>query len=88
VRNIMSQILVLNFFILVMDITHGTATRNESHSSPGRFFAVNEIKLMLAFIMLRYDVRTKDDKRPEDIKFAAFLIPDMKAEILFKKRSN
>jgi ent-kaurene oxidase len=65
-----------------------TKIRNESHSSPGRFFAVNEIKLMLAFMILRYDIKTKDEKRPEDIKFAMHLIPDMKAEILFKKRSN
>ena len=42
-------------------------TRDESYSSPGRFFAVNEMKLMLAFTMLRYDVMAKDGKRPEDI---------------------
>jgi hypothetical protein len=71
-----------------MDITHGTRTRDASYTSPGRFFAVNEMKLMLAFTLLRYDVRTKDGKRPEDMKFVSILIPDMKAEILFKKRGN
>lgn len=84
----MSQIPILNFFILAMDITHGTRTRDESHASPGRFFAANVIKLMLAFTLLRFDVRTKDEKRPEDIKLASFLIPDRKAEILFKRRSS
>jgi ent-kaurene oxidase len=54
--------------------------------SPGRFFAVNEMKLMLAFTLLRYDVKTKDAQRPKDMKFHAFFIPDMKAEILFKRR--
>ena len=71
-----------------MDITHGTKTRDASYASPGRFFAVNEMKLMLAFTLVRYDVKTKDGKRPEDIKFLSILIPDMKAEILFKRRSN
>jgi hypothetical protein len=42
---------------------------------------------MLAFILLRYDVMIKDGKRPETTKFMALLLPDMKAEILFKKRS-
>jgi len=43
---------------------------------------------MLAFILLRYDVMIKDGKRPEAIKFMALILPDMKAEILFKKRST
>lgn len=56
-------------------------------ASPGRFFAVNEMKLMLAFTLLRYDVKTKDGKRPKEMKFHAFFIPDMNAEILFKRRA-
>lgn len=65
----------------------GNVSRKVSDKSPGRFFAVNELKLMLAFILLRYDVATKDGKLPETTKFMNFLLPDMKAEILFKKRS-
>ncbi len=65
----------------------GNLPQKVSNSSPGRFFAVNELKLMLAFTLLRYDVMTKDGKRPEATKFMNFLLPDMKAEILFKKRS-
>ena len=42
---------------------------------------------MLAFTLLRYDVMTKDGKRPDPTKFMTLLLPDMKAEILFKKRS-
>jgi len=66
---------------------HGNEPQNVSDRSPGRFFAVNELKLMLAFTLLRYDVMTKDGKRPEAKKFMNILLPDMKAEILFKKRS-
>jgi cytochrome P450 len=54
--------------------------------SPGRFFAVNEIKLMLAFILLRFDITTKNGVPPRMMKFMAFLLPDMKGEILFRKR--
>jgi cytochrome P450 len=55
--------------------------------SPGRFFAVNEVKLMLAFTLLKSDFKTKDGKRPGDSQFETYIIPDMKAEILFKRRS-
>ena len=78
---------VLNSFTLVMDPMPGNDHQKVSNSSPGRFFAVNELKLMLAFTLLRYDVMTKDGKRPEGTKFMNLLLPHMKAEILFKKRS-
>jgi len=55
-------------------------------SSPGRQFAVNEIKLMLAFTILRYDVKTRDGKRPEDWTMNWFLMPNQSAEILFRRR--
>jgi hypothetical protein len=77
---------VLNSFTLVMDLMPGNVHQKASNSSPGRFFAVNELKLMLAFILLRYDVMIKDGKRPEATKFMNVVLPDMKAEILFKKR--
>jgi len=54
--------------------------------SPGRQFAVNEIKLMLAFTILRYDVKTSDGKRPEDFKMNWFLMPNQKAELVFRRR--
>jgi len=56
--------------------------------SPGRFFAVHELKLMLAFTILRYDVKTKDGIRPSDFKLGFFILPDTKADILFKRRKS
>ena len=48
---------------------------------------MNEIKLMLAFLLLRYDVKTVvDGVRPADMKFQITIIPDRKAKILFRKR--
>ena len=69
-----------------MDIMHGMTVLDNSDLSPGRFFAVTLMKLMLAFILLRYDIKTKDGVRPADTKFQKFLIPDVKAKILFRRR--
>jgi len=54
--------------------------------SPGRFFAVSELKALLGFTLLTYDVKTKDGKRPKDQIFQDMIIPDMTAEILIRKR--
>lgn len=54
--------------------------------SPGRFFAVTEMKLMLAFTLLRYDIQIKDGKRPADMHITNLIIPNQKAKILFRKR--
>jgi hypothetical protein len=50
--------------------------------------AVNQMKMMLAYILLTYDVKTKDGKRPPDLKFQTLTAPSMVAEILFKKRDK
>jgi hypothetical protein len=86
-EKVMSQKQLPNSFTLAMDPTPGNVPQKVSDDSPGRFFAVNEMKLMLAFILLRYDVKTKDGKLPEATKFMGFLLPPTKAEILFRKRS-
>jgi cytochrome P450 len=53
---------------------------------PGRFFASSEIKLLLALIVLKYDVRTKDGQRPKDIYWELSMGPDPKESIEFRKR--
>ena len=49
--------------------------------SPGRFFAVNEVKSLLAYTLLNYDATTRDGKRPMNMTFQNINMPDMKAEI-------
>ncbi|RPD62663.1 cytochrome P450 [Lentinus tigrinus ALCF2SS1-7] len=59
------------------------------HACPGRFFAANELKAMLAYIVLNYDLKLPGDgRRPGNVYFANNVIPDPRAEILFKKRQN
>ena len=55
------------------------------HACPGRWFASHQIKMVLAAVIGRFEVRLKDGEgRPESIVFQTNQLPDPKAEILFK----
>ncbi|CCM00817.1 uncharacterized protein FIBRA_02859 [Fibroporia radiculosa] len=58
------------------------------HACPGRFFAVNELKAMLAHILLTYDVRLegKEGVLPPARFVGGSLVPDMEAQVLFRRR--
>ncbi|KAL6788456.1 cytochrome P450 [Trichoderma sp. SZMC 28012] len=57
------------------------------HACPGRFFAGNEIKLILAFFLINYDVRLKKgDERPKPMAMVMTKGPDAKAEFEFRRR--
>jgi hypothetical protein len=55
-------------------------------NSPGRFFAVNEVKALLAHVILRYDVKFEKGKTsPPPIRLGSLLIP-RNANLLFRER--
>jgi hypothetical protein len=55
--------------------------------SPGRFFASTELKGMLAYVVMTYDVKFEDEGiRPPNIWFERRCIPNMKAKMLFRAR--
>ena len=57
------------------------------YCSPGRFFAANELKAMLAHILLNYDVKMADGGgRPENVWIGVSSLPNTGAEMLFRKR--
>ncbi|KAH6915699.1 cytochrome P450 [Coprinopsis sp. MPI-PUGE-AT-0042] len=57
------------------------------HACPGRFFAAVEIKLMMAYLVLNYDVKCEQDGvRPKDMWVGQTCVPDPKANLLFRKR--
>ncbi|TDL14450.1 cytochrome P450 [Rickenella mellea] len=57
------------------------------HACPGRFFAANELKAMLAHVLLTYDFRMEiDGIRPLDTGIFANTLPDPKARMLFRRR--
>ncbi len=60
------------------------------HACPGRFFAGCEIKLVLALLLLRYDIRLRDGEaaRPAPNMFMMTKSPSMTAEIMFRRRTD
>ncbi|KAF9068182.1 cytochrome P450 [Rhodocollybia butyracea] len=59
------------------------------HMCPGRFFAVNEIKALIAHVLLTYDVKFEDDKGvPPPVWNGAAYSPNRSAEVMFRKRAE
>lgn len=65
-----------------------------SHACPGRFFASNEIKVVLVELLRRWDFRLEGDlsgvggegKRPKNHESQLSIAPNTVAEIEFRKR--
>lgn len=57
------------------------------NACPGRFFAANELKLMLAHLVLHYDIEIQDG-RPRNTWFGLNRVPPLKATIRIKKRAT
>ncbi|KAG6840059.1 hypothetical protein C0991_009289 [Blastosporella zonata] len=74
-------------FDMVSTHTDFLAFGHGLHSCPGRFFASAELKLMLAHVVMTYDVQMEGDaRRPDDVWYLMTCIPNPKAEILLRKR--
>ncbi|KAL0949752.1 hypothetical protein HGRIS_009790 [Hohenbuehelia grisea] len=59
------------------------------HACPGRFFASNEIKTMLAHVLMNYDIKMEGDGGlPPSRWFASASMPDGKARVMFRKRQT
>lgn len=59
------------------------------HACPGRFFAGNEIKMILAYFLLNFDMKLKDgESRPKAMILMMSKTPDPNAEIMFRRRSS
>ncbi|KAF8967505.1 cytochrome P450 [Flammula alnicola] len=53
---------------------------------PGRFFAMTELKIMMAHIVTNYDVKLEKDEYPPKMYMEANAIPSRSAKVLFRKR--
>ncbi|KAK7058659.1 hypothetical protein VNI00_002295 [Paramarasmius palmivorus] len=59
------------------------------HACPGRFFAVNELKLLFAHTLLHYDIKYDDgDAKHKPNMFGGRTILDGKTQIMFRKRAT
>lgn len=57
--------------------------------SPGRFFAANELKAMLAHVVTTYDVKLENEGVvPEPLWVASALVPNPTAKVMFRKRQD
>ena len=67
----------------------GSGRANRWTASPGRFFAANELKLIMAHIILNYDLKLEDPSAPRDhITRWHTLFPSPAVRVLFKKRQD
>ncbi|KAH8104522.1 cytochrome P450 [Cristinia sonorae] len=60
------------------------------HACPGRHFAAYQMKLMLAFTVLNYDIKMpagQEGIRPKNKWIGNAILPDRTAKVLFKKRN-
>lgn len=58
------------------------------NACPGRFFAANELKLMLAHVVLNYDIEAVAEKKPDTKWFGLNRIPSFEGTIRVKKRKE
>ncbi|KAG6331576.1 hypothetical protein ID866_7513 [Astraeus odoratus] len=56
---------------------------------PGRFLAATILKMMLAYIVLSFDVKLDaSDPYPRDLVIGSSIVADPKARVMFRKRSD
>ena len=55
------------------------------HACPGRFFAIQELKLLIAHMVLHYDIEPLAT-RPSNIWMGGLVFPPMKASVRIKRR--
>ncbi|KAK6340589.1 hypothetical protein TWF696_008915 [Orbilia brochopaga] len=61
------------------------------HACTGRFFAVYQLKMLLSYLLLRYDMRWPmdvDGKRPENVLVTGRRSADLNAELEFREREE
>lgn len=57
------------------------------YACPGRFYASHEMKLILAHLLLRYDIKLPDGcGRPRNFTIDSDMFPDPRARLLIRKR--
>lgn len=63
-----------------------TAFGHGQHSCPGRFFAINEVKVAMAHMLMKYDWRLAEGTTGKAEHFGLALTAEMKAKIEVRRR--
>ncbi|KAK3324995.1 cytochrome P450 [Apodospora peruviana] len=56
------------------------------NACPGRFFATNELKLMLGYLVMNYDIEIKEGTRPRNNWYSLNRVPSFDATVRIKRR--
>ncbi|KAI0800568.1 cytochrome P450 [Fomes fomentarius] len=56
------------------------------HACPGRFFAANELKAVVCYLLINYDLKLVGDKRPENRTLGYHNMPNPSGEMMFRRR--
>ncbi|KZV89753.1 cytochrome P450 [Exidia glandulosa HHB12029] len=57
------------------------------HACPGRFWAANEMKAVLAYLLAHYEFRLEDQAVPKETWFGHNVVPHQTAKVLFRRRA-
>ncbi|KAF8575896.1 cytochrome P450 [Ramaria rubella] len=59
------------------------------HACPGRFFAANELKAVMAHLVLNYDIKLENEgTRPPNMWFALQCMPNIMAGVMVRRRQT
>lgn len=60
------------------------------HACPGRFFASNEIKMIMVYFLMHYDFKLSDGvtERPESILAETQCLPNHTAKVMLRRRKS
>jgi len=73
-------------FDMVTTNTHSLNFGYGRTACPGRFLAASELKMMLAYVVVTYDVKLVDGVSPSHWFMMQNCVPNRTAEVLFRKR--
>ncbi|KAJ7143834.1 cytochrome P450 [Mycena epipterygia] len=77
---------VFNRHMISTGVDH-LAFGHKQHACPGRFFAADELKAMLAHILMNYDIRAEvEGVRPADDVFGIIVVPNRIGKVWVRKR--
>ncbi|KAF6808442.1 p450 monooxygenase [Colletotrichum musicola] len=58
------------------------------HSCPGRFFAGNEAKVMIAHLLLKYDLKFAEGQKPKLAEFGFMCQSDSSVKVSVRRRQE
>ena len=71
---------------MIFSVSSSNLNRDSDCFSPGRFFAVNQMKALIAHIIVTYDFKLEEGKGvPPERHFGLFRAPG-DADVLFRER--